>query len=100
MVIRLRIYHAEEANHAEADKVFYDYVKPVHEKYGAIFNGRFRDKNGKVVVMWQYKNEEELDRIQQEVASDRESLKNKKIRLEKGLHGHAFDELILTSTGD
>lgn len=98
MVIRMRIYHSEEANHAEADNIFYNLVKPVHEKHGAIFRGRYRNKSGKVVVMWEYENESELKRIQEAVANDAESLKNKSKRLHKGLHGISFDEYVLTPT--
>lgn len=100
MVVRLRIYNAENANHAEADHIFYNFVKPVHQKHGAIFKGRYRDRSGKIVVMWEYKSEDELKRIQQNVANDPETLRNKKLRLTKGLHGVSFDEMILKSTGD
>jgi len=99
MVIRMRIYHSEQADHDEADQIFYDLVKPVHEKHGAIFKGRYRNKNGKVVVMWEYESESEMERIQAAVGSDPESLKNKQQRLNKGLHGVLFDEYLLTPTG-
>jgi len=100
MVIRLRIYNSEEANHKEADEIFYNYVKPVHQRNGAIFKGRYRDKKGKIIVMWQYESEDELKRIQQRVAEDPETLKNRELRLSKGLHGVSFDEMILESTGN
>lgn len=99
MVIRLRIYSSEEANHEEADEIFYNYVKPVHQRHGAVFKGRYRDKNGKIVVMWEYESEEELHRIQQSVAKDPETIRNRELRLTKGLHGVSFDEMILKSTG-
>ena len=98
MVIRLRIYHSEMADHEEADKIFYTHVKPVHEKHGAIFKGRYRDANGKVVVLWEYENERNLKRVQKMVSNDVESMKYKNLRQEKGLHGISFDEYILKST--
>ena len=100
MVVRLRIYNSENAHHEEADEIFYDYVKPVHQRHGAVFKGRYRDKKGKIIVMWQYESEEDLKRIQQSVAEDPETIRNREIRLTKGLHGVSFDEMILKSTGE
>ncbi|TVQ04234.1 MAG: hypothetical protein EA359_07095 [Balneolaceae bacterium] len=95
MVIRMRIYHSENANHEKADEVFYKYVKPVHEKYGALFLDRYRDKAGKVVVMWQYESEEDMLRIQEAAANDENTKKYKDKRVRNGLHGFKFVEYIL-----
>ncbi len=97
-MIRLRIYHSEMADHDESDQIFYSLVKPVHEKHGALFRGRYRDASGKVFVLWEYENENELKRIQKVVADDPESQKNKTLRQKRGLHGIPFDEYILKST--
>jgi hypothetical protein len=97
MVIRMRIYRTESRSH-EADHVFYELVKPIHEKYGARFLGRYVDKTGKYVVMWAYTSEVELQRIQQCVANDPETIKNSVVRIQSGLHGVDFDEYIMTST--
>jgi hypothetical protein len=77
MVIRLRIYHAKDQDFNAADKVFYELVKPVHEKHGARFIGRYRDESGKHFVMWAYDSKEDLHRIQALVANDPETLKNR-----------------------
>ena len=52
MIIRMRIYESQGVDHVAADRVFYDQVKPVHERHGATFVGRFRDQDERVVVMW------------------------------------------------
>jgi hypothetical protein len=99
MIVRLRIYEAPGADHGRADAVFYELVKPVHERHGARFLGRYRDAGGRVVVLWSYDSEEALRRIQQAVAQDPETLLNRERRLQEGLHGAAFTELILRPTG-
>jgi L-rhamnose mutarotase len=96
MVIRLRIYHTREQN-KDADKVFYELVKPVHEKHGARFIGRYMDETGKHFVMWEYESKEELHRIQNLVANDPQTIFNKESRLKSGLHAVEFDEYILES---
>ncbi len=98
MVIRLRIYHAKDQDFAEADKVFYELVKPVHEKHGAKFIGRYRDASGKHFVMWEYENTLEMSRIQNLVNNDPETIKNREVRLSSGFHAVPFDEYILEST--
>ena len=98
MVVRLRIYHAKEQDFAAADKVFYELVKPVHEKHGAKFMGRYRDASGKHFVMWAYESKEELNRIQDLVARDPETLKNRETRLTAGFHAVPFDEYVLERT--
>lgn len=99
MVIRLRIYHAKDQDFKAADKVFYELVKPVHERHGARFIGRYRDGSGKHFVMWAYDSKDDLYRIQNLVANDPETLKNRETRLTTGFHAVAFDEYILESTG-
>ena len=99
MVIRLRIYHAKDQDFAEADRVFYELVKPVHEKYGARFLGRYRDASGKHFVMWEYENKNELNRIQDLVAKDTETIRNRETRLASGFHAVPFEEFVLESTG-
>lgn len=99
MIVRLRIYEAQGTDHAKADAVFYELVKPVHERHGAAFLGRYRDAGGRVVVLWSYDSEEALRRIQQAVAEDPETLRHRERRLNEGLHGAAFTEMILRPTG-
>lgn len=84
----------------ESDTVFYELVKPVHEKYGAVFLGRFIDEKGQYVVLWAYSSKELLHSVQEMVATDEESIKNAPIRKQAGLHGVEFEEFILESTGD
>ena len=97
MVVRMRIYETNKRIES-SDRVFYELVKPIHERYGAQFLGRYLDQKGRYVVLWQYENENELARIQQAVATDPESIANKQIRLNSGLHGIPFQEFILQST--
>jgi hypothetical protein len=99
MIVRLRIYEAQGADHAQADAVFYELVKPVHERHGAEFVGRYRDAEGRVLVLWAYADEAALQRIQSAVAADPETLRNKERWLREGLHGAAFTEMILRPTG-
>jgi len=97
MVIRMRIYQTQGPN-PDADLIFYESVKPIHEKHGAFFVGRYLDDKGRHVVMWSYENEEEMRRIQRAVANDRETIKNREMRLRSGLHAVEFEEFVLTST--
>jgi hypothetical protein len=97
MVIRMRIYKTKERL-SSSDQVFYHKVKPVHEKHGAIFVGRYLDQNGQYVVLWKYNTEEEMLRIQQAVANDPETIENKEVRQKSGLHSVPFEEFILKST--
>jgi hypothetical protein len=98
MVIRMRIYASQQADHSQADAIFYRYVKPVHERHGAEFVGRYRDAEGRVVVLWRYASETELKRIQSAVAADPETLQHREQRLATGLHGLDFTEYVLHST--
>ena len=91
MVIRMRIYASQNADHRQADAIFYQWVKPVHERHGAEFLGR-------VVVLWRYASEAELRRIQSAVAADPETLQHRELRLAAGLHGLDFTEHLLYST--
>ncbi|HEY9839220.1 MAG TPA: hypothetical protein V6D23_02095, partial [Candidatus Obscuribacterales bacterium] len=85
-------------DHAAADEVFYALVKPVHERHGAEFAGRYRDAAGRVVVMWRYADEAELERIQAAVAADPDTLRHRQQRLSAGLHGLDFSEYVLYPT--
>ncbi len=98
MIVRLRIYEAQGTDPAKADDVFHRLVKPVHERHGARFIGRYRDADGRVVVLWGYADEAALHRIQAAVASDPETLENRERRLRDGLHGATFTEMILWPT--
>jgi hypothetical protein len=97
MVIRMRIYQTQGPN-PDADLIFYGTVKPIHEKHGAHFVGRYLDNKGRHVVMWSYENEEEMHRIQQDVVNDPETIRNREMRLRSGLHAIDFEEFVLTST--
>lgn len=98
MVIRMRIYDSQNADHRQADAIFYQWVKPVHERHGAEFVGRYRDAEGRVVVLWRYASEAELMRVQSAVAADPETLRHREQRLAAGLHGLDFTEYLLYST--
>ncbi|MBF2055458.1 MAG: NIPSNAP family protein [Candidatus Sericytochromatia bacterium] len=98
MVVRMRIYASEQADHARADQIFYQQVKPVHERHGARFLGRYRDDAGRVVVLWAYADADSLQAIQKAVAQDPETLASKAEREASGLHGLAFEEWILHPT--
>jgi hypothetical protein len=98
MVIRMRIYASQKADHSQADAIFYQCVKPVHERNGAEFVGRYRDAEGRVVVLWRYASDAELKRIQSAVATDPETLRHRELRLTAGLHGLDFTEYVLHST--
>jgi len=99
MIVRLRIYEAQDTDAERADTVFYELVKPVHERHGARFLGRYRDAGRRVVVLWAYDDEAALQRIQQAVADDPETLRHRERRLREGLHGAVFTEMILRPTG-
>jgi hypothetical protein len=94
----MRIYETK-VRLPESDQVFYDLVKPVHEKYGATFLGRFIDQKGRYIVLWAYPSYELLHSIQTLVSEDEETIKNAPIRKQAGLHGVDFEEFILESTG-
>ncbi len=98
MFIRMRIYESQQANHAAADDVFYRLVKPVHERHGARFLGRYRDREKRVVVMWAYTDEDSCQRIQAAVASDPETLASREARRADGLHACKHTEYRLEST--
>ncbi|MCE2788852.1 MAG: hypothetical protein LW630_02940 [Saprospiraceae bacterium] len=97
MVVRMRIYNTSERK-IDSDKVFYELVKPVHEKYGAKFLGRYIDAKGRYVVLWAYPSEHALNEIQKLVAEDEDTIKHAEIRKNSGLHGVDFEEFILEST--
>ena len=94
----MRIYEAKGVDHSAADRVFYDLVKPIHEKHGAEFMGRYRDGSGRVIVLWFYADEQACRTIQRQVADDPETKANSKIRREAGLHGLSYTEYFLNST--
>jgi len=98
MIIRMRVYESQVADHEAADQVFYDQVKPVHERHGAIFVGRYRDQNERVVVMWSYADEAACLRIQKEVAADPVTRSSAAQRREAGLHACQHTEFLLRST--
>jgi hypothetical protein len=98
MIIRMRIYESQGVDHVAADRVFYDQVKPVHERHGATFVGRFRDQEERVVVMWSYTDEAACRRIQEAVAADPSIRSSAAQRREKGLHACQNKELFLRST--
>lgn len=98
MVVRMRIYEPEGKDHVSSDAVFYNLVKPVHERHGAKFLGRYRDDRGRVVILWRYDSEEALEWIQADVERDPETILNRRERMTSGLHGCAYEEFILHST--
>jgi hypothetical protein len=97
MVIRMRIYKTE-GRMEESDAIFYNLVKPVHEKYGARFIGRYINQLGQYIVLWEYQSEEQMVKIQYEVSNDPATIATKDIRRRSGLHAVEFDEFILKST--
>lgn len=98
MIIRMRIYESQNADHSSGDDVFYQQVKPVHERHGARFVGRYRDKAGRVIVMWSYPDEDTCRRIQAAVANDPATQESAAHRREAGLHGCEHTEFLLHST--
>ena len=94
----MRIYESQGADHERADRVFYELVKPVHERHGAVFIGRYRDEHNRVIVLWSYSDEARLRQIQADVAADPETKQNRSRRKAMGLQGVQFSEFILRST--
>ena len=94
----MRIYESEGADHDSADRVFYELVKPVHERHGATFIGRYRDERNRVIVLWSYPDEARLRQIQADVAEDPETKRTESLRKASGLHDMQFMEFILRST--
>lgn len=97
MVIRMRIYETAGPNHA-ASAVFFEKVKPVHERHGAVFIGRYIDEKGRHVVLWSYPDRTAMIDIQRRVEQDEETIRNRDLRMSVGLHGVPFEEFILEST--
>lgn len=97
MVIRMRIYDTTASN-PSATHIFFEKVKPVHERHGATFMGRFIDEKGRHVVMWSYPDLKAMVDIQQRVEKDEETIRNRPLRMSAGLHGVPFEEFILHPT--
>ena len=98
MITRIRIYESQGVDHESADRVFYDLVKPVHERHGAVFIGRYRDEYKRVIVLWSYPDEARLRQIQADVAADPETKRSGSRRKALGLYDVQFTEFILRST--
>jgi len=97
MVIRMRIYDTTGPN-PSATQIFFEKVKPVHERHGATFVGRFIDEKGRHVVMWSYPDRAAMFDIQQRVEKDEETIRNRELRISSGLHGVPFEEFLLDPT--
>jgi hypothetical protein len=97
MVIRMRIYDTTGPN-PSATQIFFEKVKPVHERHGATFLGRFIDEKGRHVVMWSYPDRATMFDIQQRVEKDEETIRNRELRISSGLHGVPFEEFLLDPT--
>jgi len=97
MVIRMRIYETNGPDPA-ASAVFFEKVKPVHERHGATFVGRYLDEKGRHVVMWSYPDRATMSEIQRRVEEDAETIRNRPLRMSAGLHGVPFEEFILEPT--
>lgn len=97
MVIRMRIYDTTGPN-PSATQIFFEKVKPVHERHGATFVGRFIDEKGRHVVMWSYPDCAAMFDIQQRVEKDEETIRNRELRISSGLHGVPFEEFLLDPT--
>lgn len=97
MVIRMRIYETTGPN-PSATHIFFEKVKPVHERHGATFMGRFIDEKGRHVVMWSYPDLKAMVDIQQRVEQDAETIRNRPLRMSAGLNGVSFEEFILHPT--
>lgn len=97
MVIRMRIYETAGPN-PSATHIFFEKVKPVHERHGATFVGRYIDEKGRHVVMWSYPDRASMADIQQRVEQDDETIRNRAVRMSSGLHGVSFEEFILEPT--
>ena len=97
MVIRMRIYDTTGPN-PSATQIFFEKVKPVHERHGATFVGRFIDEKGRHVVMWSYSDRAAMVDIQQRVEKDEETIRNRALRISSGLHGVSFEEFLLDPT--
>ena len=92
--VRLRIYQAPGRDHESAEAVFFNQVKPVHERHGALFLGREVHADGQTIARWLYPNESSVARVQAAVAKDPETLKNRDVRMNSGLHGVAHQEWV------
>lgn len=92
--VRLRVYQAQGRDHESAAAVFFHQVKPVHERHGALFLGREVHADGQTIARWLYPNEPSIHRIQAAVAEDPETLKNREVRINSGLHGVAHQEWV------
>ena len=98
MTYRLRVYESGDVDHQEADRIFYEQVRPVHERHGARFVGRWRDERKRVHVLWEYRDVDAMRSIQGAVANDPETLASAARRRAMGLHGLPFQEFSLEST--
>jgi hypothetical protein len=93
----MRIYDTTGPN-PSATQIFFEKVKPVHERHGATFLGRFIDEKERHVVMWSYPDRETMFDIQQRVEKDEETIRNRELRISSGLHGVPFEEFLLDPT--
>lgn len=91
--IRLRKYSSQGCDHNQAASIFYNLVKPVHEKHGAVFLGREVLPDESTVVRWIYSSERMMRQIQNDVQLDPETIYNKGKRKRAGLHGISFVEI-------
>ncbi len=95
---RMRIYESAGDNVAESTRIFQELVRPVHEKYGARLVGRWLTDDGKIVVIWQYRDIEHCRGCLQSVKEDPESKHTLPIRTAGGLAEVARREVFMTST--
>ena len=91
--IRLRKYSSQGCDHNQAASIFYNLVKPVHEKHGAVFLGREVLPDESTVVRWIYPSERMMRQIQSDVRLDPETTRNRGKRKQGGLHGVSFIEI-------
>lgn len=92
--VRFRVYQSQGRNHEQAEEVFFNQVKPVHERHGALFLGREVLEDGQTIVRWLYPNEPSIQRIQSLVAKDEETRRHREVRMKFGLHGVPNQEWI------
>jgi hypothetical protein len=99
MFYRMRVYEPSRDDD-RATRLFEEFVRPVHERHGAVLIGRWRTFEGRTVVIWKYDSEEDCRRVLAAAAVDPEIRDSQPLREAGGLAGVERQEWFMTSTVD
>lgn len=98
VIYRMRIYRAVPENLEAFHAFFREHLLPVQQRHGARLVGRWETGDGRVVAVWEYDDQEALERISAAVSRDPDAARAQRHRAKLGPLFTEREEVLMRAT--